>query len=74
MRKLNTVDRYDLSDTPLGLLLNDSVDLKPNKAVLGVTEQQGAIIVQRPHQHQPQQFQHHHDVLRARASNCGNGR
>ncbi len=43
--RLNTVDRYDLSDTPLGLLLNDNVDLKTNKAVLGVTEQQGAIIV-----------------------------
>src|ERR1700712_5392948 len=43
--RLNTVDNYDLSDTPLGLLLNNSVDLKTNKAVLGVTEQQGAIIV-----------------------------
>ena len=43
--KLNTVDRYDLSDTPLGLLLNDNVDLKTNKAVLGVSEQQGSIIV-----------------------------
>ena len=43
--RLNTVDRYDLSDTPLGLLLNDNVDLKTNKAVLGVTQQEGAIIV-----------------------------
>jgi len=43
--RLNTVDRYDLSDTPLGLLLNDKVDLKTNKAVLGVFEQNGAIIV-----------------------------
>jgi outer membrane lipoprotein-sorting protein len=43
--RLNTVDRYDLSDTPLGLLLNDSVDLKRNKAVMGVFEQNGAIIV-----------------------------
>ena len=43
--KLNTVDRYDLSDTPLGLLLNENVDLKTNKAVLGVTQQEGAIIV-----------------------------
>jgi outer membrane lipoprotein-sorting protein len=43
--KLNTVDNYDLSDTPLGLLLNESVDLKTNKAVLGVVEQEGAIIV-----------------------------
>jgi outer membrane lipoprotein-sorting protein len=44
--RLNTVDRYDLSDTPLGLLLNDSVDLKRNRAVMGVREQDGSIIVQ----------------------------
>ena len=43
--RLNTVDRYDLSDTPLGLLLNERVDLKTNKAVTGVTEQNGAIVV-----------------------------
>jgi outer membrane lipoprotein-sorting protein len=43
--RLNTVDRYDLSDTPLGLLLNAYVDLKTNKAVIGVAEQNGAIIV-----------------------------
>ena len=30
---------------PLGLLLNETVDLKTNKAVLGVVEQEGAIIV-----------------------------
>jgi len=44
--RLNTVDRYDLSDTPLGLLLNENVDLSRNKAVMGVREQNGAIIVQ----------------------------
>ena len=43
--RLNTVDRYGLSDTPLGLLLNDRVDLKTNKAVMGVSEQNGAIIL-----------------------------
>jgi outer membrane lipoprotein-sorting protein len=43
--RLNTVDHYDLSDTPLNLLLNDKVDLKTNKAVIGVFEQNGAIIV-----------------------------
>ncbi len=43
--RLNTVDRYDLSDTPLGLLLNDRVDLKTNKAVMGVSEQNGAIVL-----------------------------
>jgi len=42
---LNTVDRYDLSDTPLGLLLGDHVDLKTNKAVMGIVRQAGAIIV-----------------------------
>jgi outer membrane lipoprotein-sorting protein len=43
--RLNTLDHYDLSDTPLGLLLNDTVDLVHNKAVIGVSEQDGAIIV-----------------------------
>jgi outer membrane lipoprotein-sorting protein len=43
--RLNTLDHYDLSDTPLGLLLNDAVDLARNKAVIGVSEQDGAIIV-----------------------------
>jgi outer membrane lipoprotein-sorting protein len=43
--RLNTVDRYDLSDTPLGLLLNERVDLKTNKAVIGVSEQNGNIVV-----------------------------
>ncbi len=44
--RLNTVDHYDLSDTPLGLLLNQNVDLKANRAVMGVAEQNGAVIVQ----------------------------
>jgi len=44
--RLNTVDSYDLSDTPLGLLLNDKVDLAHNKAVLGVREQDGSLVVQ----------------------------
>ena len=43
--RLNTVDPYDLSDTPLGLLLNENVDLAHNRAVIGVTEQNGAIVV-----------------------------
>lgn len=43
--RLNTVDTYDLSDTPLGLLLNERIDLKTNKAVIGVAEQNGAIVV-----------------------------
>ena len=44
--RLNTVDRYDLSDTPLGILLNENVDLKTNRSVLGVFEQNDALIVQ----------------------------
>src|SRR6185503_4038943 len=43
--KLNTRDSYDLSDTPLGLLLNERIDLKTNKAVIGVLEQNGSIVV-----------------------------
>jgi outer membrane lipoprotein-sorting protein len=42
---LNTVDRSDLSDTPLGLLLGDNVDLKANRAVVGIETKEGAIIV-----------------------------
>jgi outer membrane lipoprotein-sorting protein len=44
--RLNTVDSYDLSDTPLGLLLNQNVDLKANKAVMGIADQNGAVVVQ----------------------------
>ena len=44
--RLNTVDRYSLSDTPLGLLLNENVDLKTNRSVLGVFEQNDELIVQ----------------------------
>jgi outer membrane lipoprotein-sorting protein len=43
--KLNTVDNYDLSDTPLGLLLNDNADLAHNKGVLDVEERPGEIVV-----------------------------
>ncbi len=43
--RLNTVDRYALSETPLSLLLTDRIDLKTNKAVMGVSEQNGAIVV-----------------------------
>lgn len=44
--RLNTVDNYDLSDTPLGILLNEKIDLAHNKSVIGVSEQNGAILVQ----------------------------
>ena len=44
--RVNTVDHYDLSDTPLGLLLNENVDLKTNRSVLGVFEQNGSLVMQ----------------------------
>jgi len=44
--RLNTVDHYSLSNTPLGILLNENLDLKTNRSVLGVFEQNGALIVQ----------------------------
>jgi outer membrane lipoprotein-sorting protein len=44
--RLNTRDTYDLSDTPLGLLLNQTVDLKANRAVMGVNDQNGMVTVQ----------------------------
>jgi outer membrane lipoprotein-sorting protein len=34
--RLNTVDSYKITDTPLGLLLSDNVDLKTNAAVTGI--------------------------------------
>jgi len=34
--RLNTVDRYSVSDTPLELLLRDNIDMERNPAVLGV--------------------------------------
>lgn len=43
--KLNTVDHYDLSDTPLGLILDKDVDLKTNPAVIGVEDRDGAVVV-----------------------------
>jgi outer membrane lipoprotein-sorting protein len=43
--RLNTLDKYDLSDTPLGLLLNENADLAHNKAVMGVEERDGAVVV-----------------------------
>lgn len=43
--RLNTVDHYDIDDTPLGLLLNSDVDLKNNRAVTGIDIQSDALIV-----------------------------
>ena len=43
--RLNTVDRYRISNTPLGLLLADTVDLKSNGAVTGLDIQPDALVV-----------------------------
>jgi outer membrane lipoprotein-sorting protein len=43
--RLNTVDSYKLSDTPLGILLNDDINLMRNPSILGVEEQPGALLV-----------------------------
>ena len=43
--KLNTVNRYPLSSTPLNLLLSDNIDLKRSMAVIGVEHQPGELIV-----------------------------
>ena len=44
-KQLNTVGNYDLSDTPFGILLDQDVDLKTKKAILGVEEQKDALII-----------------------------
>ena len=43
--RLNTVDRYSISDTPLALLLSDNVDLKSNQAVTGIDIRPDALVV-----------------------------
>ena len=40
--RLNTVDRYSVSDTPLELLLRDNIDMERNPAILGVDRIPGA--------------------------------
>ena len=44
--RLNSVNHYDVSDTPLGILLNSDINLARNPAILGVEEQPGALLVQ----------------------------
>ncbi len=43
--RLNTVDRYFLSDTPLGLILNKSIDLRHDPQLDSVTHQGGSIVI-----------------------------
>ena len=40
--RLNTVDRYSVSDTPLELLLRENIDMERNPAILGVDRIAGA--------------------------------
>jgi outer membrane lipoprotein-sorting protein len=43
--KLRTVDRYPLADTPLDLILGQTIDLANNKAVTGIEQQQDQLVV-----------------------------
>ncbi len=43
--RLNTVDRYPLSETPLGLVLGNNIDLRHNPALVSVQHEQGSIVV-----------------------------
>ncbi len=43
--RVNTVDSYSLSDTPLALLLNDNVNLKANTAVTAMEIRDDALVV-----------------------------
>jgi len=43
--KLNTVDRYPLSETPLGLVLGNEVYLKNDTALVSIEHQQGTIVI-----------------------------
>src|SRR4029077_1505915 len=44
-KKLKTVDRYPISQTPLEIILADGIDLKKNADVVGVAHQPDALIV-----------------------------
>ena len=43
--RLNTVDRYPLSQTPLGIVLGDHIDLTKDRDVVGVYHQRGSIVI-----------------------------
>jgi len=43
--RLNTVDHYSASDTPLGLLLDGNIDLKRNPAVLGIERRPDGLVL-----------------------------
>jgi outer membrane lipoprotein-sorting protein len=44
--KLNTFDRYPLSETPLDMLLSDNVDWRRDSSIMRVVHQPGAIVVE----------------------------
>jgi len=44
-KKLKTIRRYPLGDTPLDLILADNIDLLHNRAIVAVEHQPGALIV-----------------------------
>jgi outer membrane lipoprotein-sorting protein len=44
-KQLQTVDRYPLWSTPLGLIVSDDVNLKNNSAVVGIEHEPGELIV-----------------------------
>ena len=43
--KLNTVDRYPLSETPLGIVLGNDIDLKNSIALVSIARQNGSIVI-----------------------------
>ncbi len=43
--RLNTVDRYSLGDTPLGLVLDNTLDIRHDPNLVGVEHQQGVIVI-----------------------------
>ncbi|MDE2266742.1 MAG: outer-membrane lipoprotein carrier protein LolA [Alphaproteobacteria bacterium] len=45
-RKLNTVDRYPLSATPLDLVLSDDIDLSHDNEVMAVKRQPGELTIE----------------------------
>jgi outer membrane lipoprotein-sorting protein len=44
-KRLNTVDRYPLSETPLELVLGNDIDLRHNSALVSIQHQPGAVII-----------------------------
>src|SRR5262249_1763584 len=43
--KLNTIDRYPLSDTPLRVILSNEIDVRHDPALIGVERGQGELVL-----------------------------